>query len=72
MSPSTSTSTISVERAIEEGVSARSLRDVAKWNVRYAKRERGAARDRLNSQAEELTATAKKLEAANDNRRRGA
>lgn len=64
--------TISFERAIEEGVSPRSLRDVAKWNVKYSKRERGPTRERLLGQADELSATAAKLEAANDNRRRGA
>lgn len=70
MSPRTNT--ISLERAQEEGVSPRSLRDVAKWNAKYAKRERGPARDRLLGQADELTVTANRLEAANDNRRRGA
>lgn len=62
--------TITVEQAQAQGVSPKSLRDVAKWNARYANRERGAARDRLLGQADALNETARELDAANDNRRR--
>jgi len=66
------TRVISEDEARAQGVSARSLRSVASWNIRCARREKGASRERLLAQADALDAVADRLRPANDNRRRGA
>lgn len=66
------TRVIGEDEARAQGVSARSLRSVASWNIRYARREKGAARERLLAQADALDAVADRLKPANDTRRRGA
>jgi len=58
---------ITIQRAMQDGTNPESLRSVAEWNVRMARRATDAGRVRMLSQAASLDRVANRLEADNDN-----